>query len=243
MTQEVSFYKDSERIFGTLVLPEGRKPYPGVILFHGLTSNEKNYIPIAQKLGESGIAALTVSVRGHGTSQGDFKTLTIRDGFADGLATFDFFVQQDFLDDKRIGICGSSLGAAIAAMISKERKVESLILRVPATYTSLMIDMTYPQIMSEEKSIFQNNENPSDTPPVKALEDFKGSILVITSEHDEIIPEKIPAAYLSMAKVAKKKELRAILGAAHSLSLSGDRQRQQFVDWAIEWFKETLVDP
>lgn len=45
----IKFSHANEELVGTLFIPQiGIPPYPGVIFFHGMTSNEKNYVPMAQ---------------------------------------------------------------------------------------------------------------------------------------------------------------------------------------------------
>jgi esterase/lipase len=100
---------------------------PGVIFFHGLTSNENGYIPFAEKLAEHGIVGLTLSVRGHGESEGDFSILTVNDVIQDGLNAYDFFSKYDFIDPDRIGLLGKSVGGAIVSCVSAQRKVKVII--------------------------------------------------------------------------------------------------------------------
>ena len=237
--EQIHFYSDGQRIDGSLVTPEKmRGNHPGVIFFHGMTSSERGYIPIAQRLAKKGIVAMTLSLRGHGSSEGDFNKLTVNDAVVDGFSAYDFFLQQDFVDKKRIGLCGTSVGAAVGSIMSSKREVKSLVLRVPATYTDKMMIMTYADIMADEGQLFQKIKNISDTLALKAISKFKGSLLVITSENDSVIPVTIPARYLSQTENAKKKKLIQISGATHNL-LRGD-WRKQFSDEVVKWFVKTL---
>ncbi|HTX86793.1 MAG TPA: alpha/beta fold hydrolase [Candidatus Nanoarchaeia archaeon] len=237
--KKIKIYSNHQKIDGTLFLPEKiSKKIGGVIFFHGMTSGEKGYLAIAEKLSEAGIAALTVNFRGHGTSAGNFASLTIGDAFSDGIKAYDFFVRQKIIDKQKIGICGSSLGSAIAAMVSSQKNVCSLVLRVPATYTDEMMQLTYEEIMADEKNIFQKISNPGKTQSIQSLKEFTGSLLIITSEHDYVIPAIIPKSYITGAKRAIKKELYKIKGATHNLSRNA--WRKEFINKTISWFKKTL---
>lgn len=63
--KEVSFQSSNLSLHAPIALPHHQKQsFPGVILFHGMTSSEKSYIALASSLAEAGIAALAVSMRG-----------------------------------------------------------------------------------------------------------------------------------------------------------------------------------
>lgn len=239
MIEKISFPSAGQGVEGTIICPSemaGKKP--GVIFFHGMTSSEKGYIPIAERLADSGIVGMTLSIRGHGESEGDFNELTVTDAIEDGLNAYDFFAKYTFLDTTRIGLCGTSVGAAISSIVSEQRVVKSLVLRVPATYTDGMMGMTYAEIMSHEGDIFSKVSNIADTSAVRAIKNFDGSVLIITSEKDIVIPVNIPAEFFSRAEKAKRKERIEILGATHNLT--NPVWRQQFIDETVKWFVETL---
>ncbi len=237
--ERIRILSGGEHMEGTLILPSKvQVQNPGAIFFHGMTSSEKNYIPIAERLAAHGIVGLTLSIRGHGNSEGDFNTLTVHDAVNDGLSTYDFFSRYDFIDKKRIGLCGASVGAAIASLISAERAVRSLVLRVPATYTEEMMGMTYTQITMKEGRIFQQISNISDTPALRAVKKFFGYLLVITSENDTIIPVAIPTSYLLSAEATKRKETVEIKGATHNLT--EESWRDEFIKETVQWFVKTL---
>ena len=239
MTGKISFLSGGQQIEGTLITPkvmDGKKP--GVVFFHGMTSSEDGYIPIAEKLAESGIVGMTLSIRGHGNSEGNFDDITVADGAEDGLNAYDFFARYDFIDKNRIGLCGASLGAVISTMVVKQRAVQSLVLRVPATYTDEMMGMTYREIMLDEEKIFSKISNIAETPAIRAISEFTGSVLIITSEKDVVIPVIIPREYFLKAQKAKRKQQIEIPGATHNLT--DNVWRQQFIDETVKWFVETL---
>lgn len=237
--ESVSFLSEGQRIDGTLTLPEKRAfKIPGVIFFPGMTSNQDGYISRAQRLAENGIAGLALSLRGHGTSEGNFNTLTIHDMVKDGLAAYDFLIEQEGIDPERIGICGTSVGADIACIVSKERPVQSLLLRAPALYSDQMMNMTFAQTMAAEDRLFNDLENLEHTPPLKAISIFEGSLLIVVSGNDLIVPARIPQAYFSHAAKTSKKEIVTIKGADHALQ--EENLRNIFVEKMVTWFSETL---
>lgn len=237
--KKLEFVSGGQKVVGTLVTPDDiTKKYPAVIFLHGMTSSEAGYIPIAQALAERGIVGMTLSLRGHGESGGAFDTLTVHDAVADGISAYDVLLSQNNVDPERIGIVGTSVGAAIASIVSGKRPVKSLVLRVPAIYTEAMMTMTFRGIMNQETKIFRDIPNPSETPAIQAIAKFTGSLLVITSENDGVLPESITSQYLLHASLAKQKASMTIQGATHNLT--DDKWRKEFHTKVLEWFVAEL---
>ena len=205
-----------------------------------MTSSEKGYIPIAEKLSKHGICAMSLSIRGHGDSEGNFDKLTVKNAVQDGLNAYDFLTKYKFIDKNKIGLCGSSVGAVIVSIVSQKRKVRSLILKAPAAYTTQMMNMNYGQTMLREDKQFKEIKNLTETPAFKAISKFTGSLLAIISEKDLIIPIKIPLLYLSHAKKALEKKKIIIKNADHSLT--NTKWKNQFTHEMILWFKDTLLN-
>ena len=239
--EKISFLSEGQKIRGTLWKPTKIKTkIPSVIFFHGMTSSEKGYIPIAEKLSKHGICAMALSIRGHGNSEGDFNKLTVKNAVQDGLNAYDFLAKHNFIDKNKIGLCGSSVGAVIVSMVSKKRKVRSLILKAPAVYTKQMMNMSYNRTMLREDKMFKEIKSITDAPPIRAISQFKGSLLAIISEKDNIIPIRIPRLYLSTAKKASRKKEIVIKNADHPLTKK--KWKNEFIKEMLIWFKATLLN-
>ena len=73
--ERIQFLSSGQRIDGTLVTPKKTQDRnPGVVFFHGMTSSKKNYALIAEQLDQQGIVGMTLNIRGHGSSEGDFDS-------------------------------------------------------------------------------------------------------------------------------------------------------------------------
>jgi dienelactone hydrolase len=237
--QAISFEHAGERLEGTLSMPTiGKPPYPAVIFFHGMTSSQDKYIPMAQALAAQGVAGMTVNIRGHGKSGGTLDDLTAAELETDGLATYDFLAKQKGIDLQRIGICGGSFGALLAATASASRDVKSMLLRVPAAYTEAMRRTRIQEIMANQEGVFFDIKDARSTPAVNALRDFKGKLLVVASEKDNIIPAAIPQAFYDAAQHATHREFEVMHGAPHAFS--GKEMLDQFTARQLKWFVETL---
>jgi len=237
--QKVTFQSNGLSIHGTLVKPSSHeKPYPGIIIFHGMTSSEKGYIPLAEGLADQEIAGLAISMRGHGESDGDFNKATVAEAINDGIAAYDFLVSQPGIDANRIGLVGSSVGAILAAITSSQRTVQSIVFRAPAAYTTQMMQLSMAGTMLNESNQFHEITDLASTPAGKAITNFSGSLLVIASENDTMIPSKITKGYFYISRRLKQKEYFVIKNAPHQLK--DQKQKQILFDKTVEWFKQTL---
>ncbi|HEX4774242.1 MAG TPA: alpha/beta fold hydrolase [Candidatus Saccharimonadales bacterium] len=236
--QKVVFQSGELKLSGTLALPEVVEPVAGVVLFHGMTSSENSYAPLAESLAAQGIAGLAVSMRGHGDSEGGFATCTVAEAINDGLAAYDFLTSHQAIDASRIGLLGSSVGAILALITTEKRNVKSLVLRAPAVYTPEMLQLSMADTMTNEGSQFHEVNDLLKTPAGKAVAVYTGNLLVIASENDTIIPASVTNDYIGIADKAGRKELIVLQGAPHNLS--GTAWKDECNRIASDWFASTL---
>lgn len=238
--QKVNFESNGVGISATLAMPDiAYELLSGVVIFHGMTSSENSAIPLAASLADIGIAGLSVSMRGHGESGGDFSQSTVAEATGDGLAAYDFLANTSGIDSNRIGIVGTSVGAILAATTSEQRDVKSMVFRSPAAYTDEMMHLTMAEIMHNEGRLFHEIRDIENTPAGRAVAKFTGSLLVVASEKDAIIPPTISNAYLVMATAAFRKKLVVLEGAPHDLT--GTKWKDVYYSVAREWLSDTLL--
>lgn len=125
-TEEVTVHnrKDSVTLAGTLTIPDGKGPFPAVVLVTGSGPQDRDeelmghkpFAVIADYLTRRGIAVLRYDDRGTGRSTGDFSTGTSADFTRDALAAFDFLTQRPEIARKKVGILGHSEGGTIVFM-------------------------------------------------------------------------------------------------------------------------------
>lgn len=113
------------------------KPGPGVLLLHMCNTVRKSWEPVAKKLSETGINALTIDNRGFGESGGprfegaSQDVLTqLRDMWpADFDAAYDFLAAQPGVDKTRIAVGGGSCGVGNAiAVAERHADLKSMVL-------------------------------------------------------------------------------------------------------------------
>ena len=122
---------DSSLRFGaTITIPEGKGPFPAIVLISGSGPQNRNeelmghqtFAVLADYLTRRGFIVLRADDRGVAKSTGAFDKATSRD-FADDVNThINYLLQRKEVNKKQIGLIGHSEGGMIAPMVAAERK-------------------------------------------------------------------------------------------------------------------------
>jgi pimeloyl-ACP methyl ester carboxylesterase len=115
---------------GTLTLPDGKGPFPAVVLMSGSGPQDRDealmghkpFLVLADQLTRAGIAVLRYDDRGVGKSTGDFSAATHLDFAADGRAAFEYLKSRPEIDPKKVGLLGHSEGSVYVPFVMRESK-------------------------------------------------------------------------------------------------------------------------
>ncbi len=126
--EEVSYRNERAGITlaGALSIPEGRGPFPAVILISGSGAQDRDetifehkpFLVLADTLTRRGVAVLRVDDRGVGGSSGSIATSTSEDFAGDVEAGIALLLSRSFVDGKKIGLIGHSEGGIIAPIVA-----------------------------------------------------------------------------------------------------------------------------
>ncbi len=120
------------RLAGTLTVPSGTGPFPGVVLISGSGSQDRDetiggtvkpFQVLASGLALRGIVVLRFDDRGTGESAGEpveVSGATTVDLATDALAAADFLSAQPEVAADRVGVIGHSEGALIAPIVAND---------------------------------------------------------------------------------------------------------------------------
>jgi fermentation-respiration switch protein FrsA (DUF1100 family) len=127
-SSEVSFENDAAKVTlaGTLTVPQGKGPFPAVVLVQGSgfinrdgdVSGHKTLLVLADHLSRQGIAVLRYDKRGVGKSTGKLREATMPDLAADAEAAVRFLRSRPEVAPRHIGVVGHSEGGLIAPLIA-----------------------------------------------------------------------------------------------------------------------------
>ena len=174
--EEVQFTnaKEGNTLTGTLTIPEGKGPFPAMVLVSGSGQenrdeelmNHRPFWVIADYLTRRGIAVLRYDDRGVGGSTGEVENATSMDFSFDAEAAFDFLRKQKHIDASHVGILGHSEGGIINFMVSARRPEVAFLVSLagPAVNGIELLKEQQAAIlraqgMSEEAIQFSSNAN------------------------------------------------------------------------------------
>ena len=126
--EEVSLLNQGIRLAGTLTLPQGKGPFPGVIMITGSGAQNRDeeilgfkpFRVIADHLARKGIAVLRCDDRGVGGSGGSTAASTTRDFASDVLAQAAYMRGREEILKEKIGLIGHSEGGSVASLAAQE---------------------------------------------------------------------------------------------------------------------------
>jgi uncharacterized protein len=130
--REVHFnnFVGHNQLSGTLSLPNGEGPFPGVVLVSGTGHNTRDedvwghkvFLVLADALNRKGFAVLRYDKRGVGGSSGDYDAATTTDFASDAEAAVAWLKAQAQIDASRVGVLGHSEGGIIAPAVAAADK-------------------------------------------------------------------------------------------------------------------------
>jgi len=129
-SEEVLYTSGADTLAGTLTIPDGKGPFPAVLLVSasGIQNrdheifNHKPFWVIADHLSRAGIAVLRVDDRGIGGSTGSALEATTEDLAADARAAVGYLRGRREVDRKRLGVVGFGEGSLIGSVVASQSK-------------------------------------------------------------------------------------------------------------------------
>jgi pimeloyl-ACP methyl ester carboxylesterase len=126
--EEVSYDNKTQNVTlaGTLTLPQGKGPFPAVLLIPGSGAHDRDeslmghkpFLVLSDYLTRQGIAVLRADDRGVGESTGSMASVTSADLATDAEAGIAYLKTRREVDAHKIGLVGHSEGGLIAPMIA-----------------------------------------------------------------------------------------------------------------------------
>jgi uncharacterized protein len=232
------FLVDGNNLKGTLIFPEKLKyKNPAILFIHGWTSMKERSYQYAEGLAKLGYISLMFDMRGHGESEGNINTATIKEFLDDVLAAYDYLIKVKGVDRENIGAVSSSFGCYLATLLSTRRNVRRLVIRAPADYPNEEFNKPKMQTSGSDDPFLtawrEKPKNSSETFALKAVSGFDGEILIIESEKDDTIPHQTIQNYENAVKDKNKLTHVVLEDAPHSIKDGPfkDKVEKILVDW------------
>jgi len=214
-----------------LWLPDGRPPWPGVVVIHGAGSRKENHADFARIACGSGWAALSYDQRGHGESEGEMSPAAVRDAgrMARLLAGF------DGVDSARVCARGSSLGGFIAIHAAAVDRALAGVIAVCPANERLLLD-------GIRKGTLEMRADESALVPWLEEHDLREAVglvgrkplVILHADGDERVPSALSTELYEHAKDPRK---LILLPGGHHRSVQHDAELSAV---ALRWMERAL---
>lgn len=229
---------DGQHIEGTLFAASTM--VPGVLLVHGWDGSQEQYVRRAQEIAALGCVCLTFDLRGHARHAAQRLNVTREDNLRDVLAAYDVLVSHPAVDPQAVAIVGSSYGGYLAALVSAMRPVRWLALRAPALYRDHEWETPKGRLSRSDLVAYRRSlVGPKDNRALAACAEFAGDVLIVESEHDQIVPHPVVENYLGAFKHVRSVTYRVLSNADHALSTQ--ESRQAYGALLVSWITEMTL--
>ena len=181
---------------------EGADPSKILIVLPGYSSSKARQKTHAEAMvSATDTSALVIDFSGHGVSPFELNDTRPAQHFLELIYVFDWIKQK--YPEATISVSGSSYGGFLAVQLTKYREFDKLVLRAPAIYKpSAFYDLWSIRMNNIEKYVAQMRVYRTDSealakhPLLTRAASFKGSVLVVVHDKDEVIPHETTDAYI-----------------------------------------------
>ena len=220
---------DHGKLAAVLNTPAGKKEYPLVLILHGFNAKKEMYLltELSKQLNDRGIATVLFDFNGHGESEGSFLDMTIPNELEDARRVYAHI--KKFPKVTSISAVGHSQGGIITGMLAGEvgeKGLKTIVLMAPApelkedTARGELFGIKYdpnniPEYITLKNGLKIGRAYLATTPQVPIYEvskNYTGSVLVVHSEDDELVPYRYGVEY---SKVFPHAQVKTVQGEDH----------------------------
>jgi len=215
---------------------------PGVLFVHGWGGGQQQYLARAREVAALGCACLTFDLGGHAGTQPQRDKVSRESNLYDLLAAYDELAAHPYVDGSAIAVVGSSYGGYLATILTSMRPVSWLALRAPALYIDTGWELPKLQLHQDfdlrayRRSFVEAATNRA----LRACSMFRGDVLLLESEHDDIIPPAVIKSYRAAFTQTRSLTYRCMQGADHGAS--DETSQRAYTGLLVQWLAEMLPE-
>lgn len=213
---KISFNSYGYKLSGNLFVASNPKGL-AFLFIQGWTGHQN--LEAAEALTKLGYTTMTYDMRGNLESEGNLADFTRADFIKDAATAYDFFKKQ-LGEGTKIGVVGSSFGSYTAILLSEQRDVYCLSLRVPASYPDE--GFNEPQLAQRDPEGFmqwrKKELDYTQNHAFKALHFFSGKVQIIEAGNDDIVPSQASKNYANAIKDKALLTYEVVPNAPHGLA-------------------------
>ncbi len=194
----------------TLTIPQGKGPFPGVVLITGSGPQDRDetlmghkpFLVLSDYLTRHGIAVLRADDRGVAKSTGIFAKATTADFATDTEAGIAYLKTRSEVDPHKIGLIGHSEGGVIAPMVAARNKDVAFIVMMAGTGVpgdQVIVAQLKAIDLAGGKSEQESEKDASKQEELIKLVETEKDDTVLQKELREKMTGTVPEAQIGMA--------------------------------------------
>jgi len=207
--QKIDFQVDfgDRMLTGDVISKDAR---PEVLILHGAgNANRGDFHLFRQELLIHGISSAAFDFVGHGDTGGELESSSLLSRTRQVCSVIDSLnLQQPF------SVIAASMGAYTAVKLLKYYQINSLVLLVPAMYSSMAYTVPFNKGFTE---IIRQPQSWGHSDAWQILSEYKGRLLIIAAKNDEVIPIEVVNLIYDSAGKAEKRTLFVAPQASHAV--------------------------
>jgi pimeloyl-ACP methyl ester carboxylesterase len=185
-----------------------RKNSPRVLVLHGAgKSNRKRFQMLRDEFFAKGISSAAFDFVGHGDTGGDLKSSSLSSRTRQACQVVDTLNLQ-----QPLSVIGASMSAYTSVKLLEHYQIKTLILLVPAMYTSQAYSIPFNQGFSD---IIRQPQSWVQSDAWRLLADYTGRLLIVAAEKDQVIPRDVVNRIYDSAVNATERQLYIAPNASH----------------------------
>lgn len=151
-------------------------------------------------------------------------------------------VLEDYMDlaavrgvaRSRLGLLGFSYGGYMASLLAAAKPVRFLALRSPALYPDAGWDLPKEALDKPTLRAYRSQLlAPSQNRSLRSCAGFRGDVLLVDAQEDEVIPHQVIASYARAFGSARSLTRYTLAGADHQLSAPA--AQREYHDMLVAW--------
>lgn len=214
-SEDISYTNKEKSIqFGaTITIPEGKGPFPAIVLISGSGPQNRNcdilghqlFSVLADHFTNKGFIVLRYDERGIAKSTGRFSDATTADFANDASAGVDYLLSRPEVDKNKIGLIGHSEGGIVAPMVASQRNDINFIVLLAAPGIPVLT------MMAEQNEAIAFNNGASEVAAKEFGLLYKRVIPTIASAKDSLYALQESTILIENWAKGKDKELLSAL--------------------------------
>jgi uncharacterized protein len=218
--RKFSVQYDTHHLKGDVLSLAETDPARLVILHGAGLGTRDRFRPFRTRLAQQGVNSLAFDFIGHGETGGPLSDSSLQRRTGQACAVIEMTGTT-----RPFSVLGSSMGAYTAVKLLEIYPIENLILFVPAMYDAAAYAVPFGE---EFTRVIRRPSSWVDSDAWRILETFRGRLLLVVAEQDDVIPADVIRPIDASASHASARTIYIVPRSPHLLIHHLSQQPQEF---------------